>query len=862
MVHFYTFLRSDLLFLLVVFCCFPTESLAAAEGDSLDVSIEDAVNLASQAYANKDYDLTVNLCQQILTGTNDHSSHAWAILAQTYWTIGKYENGAACASKAIALDPTSGVYYSKLAENLMNLNRHAEAEQAFLNALSKPPVADETHLYFGKLLQYYLLQDVKNQGATPEVQKKVSMRSVEQYLLYLERRPKDHGVRNDVGLLLAACGDTEGAIDQYKIAIADGNVFSRANYALLLGNLGRVQESIDEQLNTLDIIRNETSTHFARLRAGLYNNLGTAYEKLDGDKFELEKKSIEMWKHCLEVDPEMIPALDSLANKLGDEGKVEEARELLVRVEASAKKQREYSRAAAARIKRETMLPRIYDNSSEIHQARTKYFGALERLLHDAREGTLRISDPKEAITDIGYNLMFQGFHDNVAHAQYVEMFRLACPFLEYTAPHIVPTKPGEPDALERRMQEPLSPDNPIRIGFYSVYFREHSVGKLMRGVIAELAKLPFFEVVVVISKVSPEDEFTKEILNSANRILKIPTEDYLVIREGIAGLELDVLVWGEVGMAHEGFLLGFSRLAYRQAAFWGHGMTTGLRNMDYFISSALMETPAAQDRFTERLYLMPSISTYFLPPIDPLPGLQPEDFGIPMDYFEKKGHVGDTKPHLYLLPTSLYKMHPWMDEAIMKLLQKDPLGLLLLVRGNRNVWEDKLTRRFYRGMPREVADRIVWLDAMHLDRYLAFMKIGAVIMFTFPTSSGVTTFEALSVNTPYVSYETMKEGVHMQIEKGQFTTLGMNESCCISYSLDEFVDKLYRFGSDTAYRDAISQEIARVKHGRLYQNPDVINDWIYFVHYVSRYPIPGPRRLGTAAILGGRHGGRPHRIL
>ena len=63
MVYFCTFSRSDLLFLLVFFYCVSTESLTAAEGDTLNVSVEDAVKLASQAYANEDYDLTVHLCQ-------------------------------------------------------------------------------------------------------------------------------------------------------------------------------------------------------------------------------------------------------------------------------------------------------------------------------------------------------------------------------------------------------------------------------------------------------------------------------------------------------------------------------------------------------------------------------------------------------------------------------------------------------------------------------------------------------------------------------------------------------------------------------------------------------------------------------
>ena len=71
-------------------------------------------------------------------------------------------------------------------------------------------------------------------------------------------------------------------------------------------------------------------------------------------------------------------------------------------------------------------------------------------------------------------------------------------------------------------------------------------------------------------------------------------------------------MIYGEIGMAHSAYFLSFSRLAYRTVMFWGHGITSGNDKIDYFISSNLMETPYAQSHYVERLYLMPSICTYF----------------------------------------------------------------------------------------------------------------------------------------------------------------------------------------------------------------------------------------------------------
>ena len=65
------------------------------------------------------------------------------------------------------------------------------------------------------------------------------------------------------------------------------------------------------------------------------------------------------------------------------------------------------------------------------------------------------------------------------------------------------------------------------------------------------------------------------------------------------------------------------------------------------------------------------------MPPAKHAEGKTADDFGIPMNYFGN-----DVEPHLYLIPTSLYKLHPVMDEAMSKLLIKDPLGLILMVEG------------------------------------------------------------------------------------------------------------------------------------------------------------------------------------
>ena len=105
-------------------------------------------------------------------------------------------------------------------------------------------------------------------------------------------------------------------------------------------------------------------------------------------------------------------------------------------------------------------------------------------------------------------------------------------------------------------------------------------------------------------------------------------------MRQKIADLKLDVMVYGEVGMDSMTYFLAFSRFARRSVLFWGHAVTSGIvddtitvasnggvnvtrvRNLraggpDYFVSSVLFEDThkggrqCAQLRYSERLLLM-----------------------------------------------------------------------------------------------------------------------------------------------------------------------------------------------------------------------------------------------------------------
>ena len=93
---------------------------------------------------------------------------------------------------------------------------------------------------------------------------------------------------------------------------------------------------------------------------------------------------------------------------------------------------------------------------------------------------------------------------------------------------------------------------------------------------------------------------------------------------------------------------------------------TTGLPEIDYFVSCAAMEPPEGAEATTARSWsLLPGLGTRYAMP-RATPGRGRADFGLPEDRT------------LYLVPQSLFKIHPDNDELFAATMAADPRGVLV----------------------------------------------------------------------------------------------------------------------------------------------------------------------------------------
>jgi predicted O-linked N-acetylglucosamine transferase (SPINDLY family) len=341
-----------------------------------------------------------------------------------------------------------------------------------------------------------------------------------------------------------------------------------------------------------------------------------------------------------------------------------------------------------------------------------------------------------------------------------------------------------------------------IRVGFISTYFRDHTIGRLNQGLIAQLDRKEF-EVIVFGFPTKP-NEITSFIAGRADRYIELPV-DHVAARRIIREQALDVLYYTDVGMEPMTYTLAFSRLAPVQCVTWGHPDTTGIPTLDYFISSEHLDTPDAQQHFTERLVRLPLPAVYYERPRLPATPKTRADFGFA---------PGD---HLYGCPQTLYKFHPEFDPILAGVLRADPHGLLVLIHGQSATMDQALLDRFRRTMP-DVADRVRFVPRQDRAGYLSLNALFDVMLDTVHFGGGNTSYEAFALGVPIVTLPS--PFLRGRITYAQYKMMGIEDP--IASTPAEYVAKAVKLGTDPDARQAAS-ELILAANDVLYENAQAV---------------------------------------
>jgi predicted O-linked N-acetylglucosamine transferase (SPINDLY family) len=425
---------------------------------------------------------------------------------------------------------------------------------------------------------------------------------------------------------------------------------------------------------------------------------------------------------------------------------------------------------------------------------------SLEKSLQTLQEENLSVEDPAVDLGITNFYLAYHNQNNRSLMQSIAQLYIKVCPELAFEAQHCQTQHKTDKDIL--------------RIGFLSSCLRDHTVGKLTRGIIEHLSR-DLFEV-TVFHLLGKKDHISEAIDASADKVVTL-SRSLERDRQVVESEELDILFYPDIGMDPYTYLLSFSRLAPVQAVSWGHPDTTGVPNIDYFISSSLLEIPEASSHYSEHLIRLPYVPTYYFRPDIPEVSYTRDAFGLP------------DEGHLYVCPQTLFKFHPQFDTTLGELLRRDRDGYLILIDDQRGgSWRKLLYERFNRSFP-EVVDRVTFVPHMPREKYLGLLTIADVILDIPTFSGGNSSLEALAMGAPVITWP--QDYMRGRVTAALYKQMGMNE--LIVTDEETYLALALRLAQDLDFKKRMQADI-RANVAKLYERHEVVREMEKF--FIAAY--------------------------
>lgn len=693
------------------------------------------------AYQTRRYEEAERLARQAVRG-NTNIANFHNTLGLAVQERGRLDEAEACFRQALLLEPNFVEAQSNLGNVLRLRKKLADAVRAYQLAISLQPNFADAQSGLGRVYA--------------EENKYAEARSCFERAIVLDAKHAD--ARNSLGLLLHREGKFDDAEALFKFAIE-----LKPDFVEAYNNLGNTLRSQGKFDAAVACYRHALTLNPDR--SEVYFNLANILDETG----QLDE-AIALYKKALAVDPNSIPVYRHLGAALEAQGKPEEALTI-------------YRRALSVtsddglKMQLATVLPVIPTSIEDMYRWRKHMEIEITRLPN----APLRLREPMEEIVGTNFLLTYHGLNNRELHIKIAELYKKACPSLTWTAPHCTDSRRSS---------------RKIRIGFISRFMHNHSIGKITRGILGNLAR-DQFETFSLFVPPLQEDEISRFIRTHSHQSVVLP-ETLDSARRLIADLKLDILFYQDIGMERFTYFLAFSRLAPVQCVSFGHPDTTGIPNMDYFVSNDLFEPSGAQQHYSEKLFLLHDLGTlsyYYRPPLPDVMKRR-EDFGLPAD------------ANLYICPQALFKFHPEFDTILAGILRGDPRGRLVLLAGKIPHCVKLLRARFTAAFP-DAADRVIFLPSQTNTDFTSLIAISDVMLDTIHFVGMTTSLEAFSVGTPVVTMPTaLQRGRHTT---GMYTKMGLTEG--IAHAPEQYVEIALRLGTDTDRRRQFKNAILQRNH-------------------------------------------------
>jgi protein O-GlcNAc transferase len=693
-----------------------------------------------------------------------NNPNAWHLLGVTALQADNLPLAVEHFGRCIETAPDFAEAHNNLGVALRRMGQHEDSIAAFRGALNARERYIEAALNLG------LAHESAGQPAQAE----------RAYGQALQWRPEDFNAASNLGNLLRRVGRLDDALPWLELArrLQPDSAQANGNLALLLTDLGRFREAVQLAQAAAEIESDKPEW---------WGALGVA-ERLQRNI----APAIAALRKAVDLSPDDEGSLSELSLAMGEAGAIDESRAILARFKPGGR------HAERMRWTMALSLPSVYTSEAQVDSERGRFSRGLDEIA-----GKLELDTPTqkqsayEAVCGVAtFLLHYQGRNNTELQNRFGD---LVTRVMAARAPRYMQPCGWRATAHGGR----------LRIGIVSSHLMHHTVSRYFRILLAGLDPARF-DVRVWYSG-EMRDASTDYIAARVSEFEHV-NEDALATAARIRVAELDVLVYPEIGMDPRHNVLGALRLAPVQCVLYGHPITSGLQNIDYFLSGKALEPHDAAAHYREDLALLPGLGA--CPERPPAAGS-----GAWLDRF--------SSPALLLLCLQNHlKLVPAFDQTLAQIAAQTRARIGFFIR-------DPVVGQLFRTRIEGVFSQwgldprlsLVFVPSQSYEAYLGAIERATLVLDSPGFSGGATSLDAFSAGAPVLTHQG-------EMARGR-QTAGMLEMMRIdgltAKSDSEYVAMAANLVGDPAARAAFRQTIIERSHV-LFEHQSVISAFSEFL--------------------------------
>ena len=689
-------------------------------------------------------------CFQQALSLNPNDVNAHYNLGIVFKEQGQFEQAIDCYQKALALKPNYVEAHNNLGMVFYQQSQLTKAIECYQQALVHQPHYAEAHNNLGVVL--------RNQQKWPE-----AIHCFQQALTF---KPNYAEAYNNLGDTLRKCERLAEAIELLKQAIVLNPNYAKAHY-----NLGCAYQQQGQLNAAIHCLQTSIALNPSDVEA--YNDLGLLLREQ-----KQPHQAIEKFKHALNIKPNYAIAHYNLGNIFQDLLQFDEAIACYQQVIALQADFAEAYNNLGIAYKDQALIPEAIRYFQTALQIKPNYAQAFNNLLLTCHY----------AIDEEPANLFAKHQHFNEQYA---------LPFMASFQPH----------------HNGRDPQRPLKIGYVSADFRQHSVAYFVESILAHHHP-PDFEIVCYYNYLK-KDHITQHLQQYVTLWRDCVHLSDAKLAEQIRHDQIDILVdlAGHTGTPR---LAVFMRKpAPVQVTYLGYPNTTGLTAIDYRITDRYVEPDERAELLSsETLLRMPASYFCYTPNdnnlnINELPALQ-NDF-ITFGSFNNYAKISPTILALWV--------------QVLKTIPNSKLFVKAKSLNDTKTRQTFLNRLAKLGIESErvIIANYLPVTENHLKLYHQ-IDIG---LDTYPYHGATTTCEALWMGIPVVTLVGDKHASRMGISI--LTTIGLTE--LIAKTPAEYIQICEKLANNMSYLKTL-----RAKMRERMQTSPLMDGATFTYHLESAY--------------------------